>query len=93
MQKAVATSSFKQPLRPRVVELSRNRKSTVGVVESVDDAGVPDVPSREGSKAESEIRGELNAGGEKGDGGLKQDVPSVPTIEVSSAEGEVVNDA
>lgn len=60
VQKAVATSTFKQPLRPRVVELSRNRKSTVGVLESADD-DIPSVPSRNGSKAESEIKKELAA--------------------------------
>lgn len=47
VQKAVAT---KQPLRPRVVELVKNRKSTVGVLESAwdddqDGEGVPEVPA------------------------------------------------
>ena len=47
VQKAVAT---KQPLRPRVVELVKNRKSTIGVLESAwdddqDGTGVPEVPA------------------------------------------------
>ncbi|KAK4493775.1 hypothetical protein PRZ48_014960 [Zasmidium cellare] len=96
VQKAVATSSFKQPLRPRVVELSKNRKSTVGILESADD--VPSMPSREGSKAESDIEKELDS--EKT--GIERERPGsigqrgkettlIPTIQVSDAEDQVTS--
>ncbi|KAF2167147.1 hypothetical protein M409DRAFT_22577 [Zasmidium cellare ATCC 36951] len=92
VQKAVATSSFKQPLRPRVVELSRNRKSTVGVLENSDD--IPSVPSREGSKAESDIEKEPDSQkiGSTGHTARKgaDEMPPIPTIEVSDAEGDVM---
>lgn len=39
--KVQRAASTKQPLRPRVVELSKNRKSTAGVLEGLDDNATP----------------------------------------------------
>ncbi|KAK4620098.1 hypothetical protein CLAFUW4_11290 [Fulvia fulva] len=56
VQRAVSSDNFKRPVRPRVVELSKNRKSEVGLLESAcEDDDIDPVPSRETSKSGSEI--------------------------------------
>ncbi|KXT10886.1 hypothetical protein AC579_9855 [Pseudocercospora musae] len=42
VQRAASSKTAAQPLRPRVVELTRNRKSTVGVVENASAEPMPD---------------------------------------------------
>ena len=78
------------------MELSKNRKSTVGVLESTDD--VPSLPSREGSKAESVIEQELDSKKTETEGERPESVGQegkepalIPTIQVSDAEDQVTS--
>ncbi|EME41837.1 hypothetical protein DOTSEDRAFT_74036 [Dothistroma septosporum NZE10] len=55
VRRAVSSNIFKQPVRPKVVELHKNRKSEVGLLESTCEEDQTPLPSRGPSRSEEHI--------------------------------------